>query len=329
VFAPIDRIVPRSVRRTATLTGLVPVALAAVLLTGCGPARPAVPAPAPPSIPASVRVRVADRIVTVALEDYVLGSALAEISPVGESAATITKVFDVQAILARTYAVAHMGRHRAEGFDLCDTTHCQLYEPGRLATSRFAANARAAVAATQGELLWYDTRPIEALFHSDCGGYTAAPEAIWGGNAVAYLRPMRDTVPALTHHTWQLVVPREDLRAALNANPRSAAGNRLDALTVVARDVSGRAAEVQIKGEHGPVIRGEEFRAIISRALGPKGLQSTRFTVSRRGTAFVFDGSGYGHGAGLCQTGAMARARRGESVKEILEQYFPGARLGR
>jgi stage II sporulation protein D len=100
-------------------------------------------------------------------------------------------------------------------------------------------------------------------------------------------------------------------------------------LTVVARDVSGRASEVQIKGERGPVIRGEEFRAILTRALGPKSLQSTRFTVSRRGTAFVFDGSGYGHGAGLCQTGAMARARRGESVSEILQQYFPGARLGR
>jgi stage II sporulation protein D len=310
---------------------VAPVVLAAALLTGCGSPRPAVPPPASaaPSIPASVRVRVGDRIVTVPLDDYVLGSALAEVSPVGESAATIGTVFDMQAILARTYAVAHIGRHRAEGFDLCDSTHCQLYEPGRLATSRFAADARAAVAATRGELLWYNARPIDALFHSDCGGYTAAPEAIWGGDAVAYLRPMRDEVPALAHHTWQIVIPREDLRAAINADPRSAVGNRLDGLTVVARDVSGRAAEVQIKGEREPVIRGEEFRAILTRVLGPKGLQSTRFTVSRRGTAFVFDGSGYGHGAGLCQTGAMARARRGESVAEILQRYFPGARLGR
>jgi stage II sporulation protein D len=317
----------RRARPSRALALLCLVALAA--LAGCAPPHPATPVAAVTSLPASVRVRLGTRIVTVPLEDYVLGSALAEVSPVGESVATISRVYQMQAILARTYAVSHLGRHRGEGFDLCDTTHCQLYEPGRAATSRFTVDARAAVAATRGEVLWYAARPIEALFHSDCGGYTAAPETIWGGSPVAYLRPLRDQVPALTHHTWQCAVTREALRAALNADARSAVGERLDALTVVLRDVSGRAAEILLKGERAPVVRGEDLRTILGRAIGPRGLQSTRFAVTRRGSTFVFEGSGYGHGVGLCQLGAMARARRGETVADILAEYFPGARLAR
>ena len=62
---------------------------------------------------------------------------------------------------------------RAEGFDLCDGVHCQLYEPGRIRTSRFAAVARAAVERTAGMILAYSNRPAEVLFHADCGGHTA------------------------------------------------------------------------------------------------------------------------------------------------------------
>ena len=90
-------------------------------------------------------------------------------------------MFEVQAIVARTYAAAHRGRHARDGFDLCSTTHCQLYEPGRLVTSRWADAARGAGGRTAGLLVLYEGLPADAVFHADCGGWTSAAADVWGG----------------------------------------------------------------------------------------------------------------------------------------------------
>ena len=127
-------------------------------------------------------VRTGGRIETVPLEDYVLASALAEVSPVDQPAATVGRIFEVQAVLARTYAAGHIGKHRTEGFDLCDTTHCQLYDPNRLRVSRFASEARDAVRRTAGLVLTYQGQLAEGLYHADCGGYTASAVDVWGGS---------------------------------------------------------------------------------------------------------------------------------------------------
>src|SRR5207302_3274040 len=55
--------------------------------------------------------------------------------------------------------------------------------------------------------------------------------------------------------------------------------------------------------------------------------KSSRFEVARSGLNFVFRGSGFGHGLGLCQEGAHVMAQRGANVQKILEKYFPGTRL--
>ena len=89
-------------------------------------------------------MRSGGQIVSVPLDDYVAASILSEVSPLGETPDTVARIFQIQAVVARTYAVFSIGRHHAEGFDLCDSTHCQLYEPGRLKTSRFADVARLA-----------------------------------------------------------------------------------------------------------------------------------------------------------------------------------------
>ena len=80
-------------------------------------------------------------------------------------------------------------------------------------------------------------------------------------------------------------------------------------------------------GEHAHELRGEELRTIVNRALGPRAIQSTLFTVSRNRTDVVFSGAGFGHGVGLCQVGAAERARRGESLQAIVSHYFPGCHL--
>jgi stage II sporulation protein D len=294
-------------------------------LAGCAPLAPQSPEPQSIVLPEVVLVRSGGRISAVPLEDYVTASVLSEVSPTAESDETVARILQVQAVVARTYAVFELGRHRSEGFDLCDTTHCQLYEPARLKTSRFAQSVRAAVARTTGKILTYQGRAAEALFHADCGGYTAGANQVWGGMSVPYLLAAPDEVAALTHRTWQLTVPAEKLRLALNADPRTRIGKRLTSIEIRDRDISGRAAEIVLTGDVSQTVRGEDLRAVIGQALGDRAFLSTRFSVRRTATDYVFSGTGFGHGVGLCQIGAAARARRGDSIDSILGHYFPAA----
>jgi stage II sporulation protein D len=307
-------------------------AILALTIVGAGCATGTTPRrdPAPSAavdLPTVIRVRTAGRVLSVPLEEYVLGTALSEVSPVGESTSVATGIFRLQAILARTYAVAQQGRHRQEGFDLCDTTHCQLYEPARLKTSRFVAVARQAVTDTAGQVLMFGQRPAETLFHADCGGHTADAETIWGGR-VPYLIGAPDPVPQDTHRRWQVSLRRDHLRDAFNASPVSRVGRRLTSLRIAERDASGRAARIEIKGEEATyLLRGEQVRAILNRTFGQRAILSTRFTVSPAGEDYRFEGTGFGHGVGLCQVGAAARLRRNEPVRAVLTSYFPGTRL--
>ena len=114
-----------------------------------------------------------------------------------------------------------------------------------------------------------------------------------------------------------------------NASPRSEVGRTLDRIDVVEQDCGGRANRIAVVGEHSHEIRGEEFRTIVNRALGPRAIQSTLFTVSRSRSDVVFSGAGFGHGVGLCQVGAAERAKRGESLQAIVSHYFPGVLISK
>jgi stage II sporulation protein D len=263
----------------------------------------------------------------VPLEQYVLGTALSEVSPVGEPPATVERIFEVQAIIARTYAAAHVGRHGRDGFDLCDDIHCQLYEPKRIGASRFTAVAREAVQRTRGQVLLYDDKPIEAVFHADCGGHTTDASAVWSGPSLPYLAGRPDDLPAGAHRTWRTDLSADQIRRACNADRSTAIGRRVTNVRVVDRDDSGRVTTLEVQGDRTVRMRGEQFRALVNDAFGTRTLMSTRFTVARTGQTYTLAGSGYGHGVGLCQIGAATRARRGESLDEIFAAYFPGASL--
>ena len=309
--------------------GLTMAVLTAVAACARTPApRPVVRA-APPraAVPETLSVRTSAGISALSLEDYVLGSVLAEVSPVNETPAATERIFEIQAIIARTYATSRLGRHRDEGFDFCDTTHCQVYDRARLATSRFAAVARAAVARTSGRILTYGARPVEALFHSDCGGVTASAETVWGGPPVPYLRAQTDDVPEPAHRPWRFEASAAAVREALAADPRTNVGRTLTGIGIAATDASGRASELTLSGERQLTVRGDTLRAVLNRRFGDRAIQSTRLTITRAGALYVFEGTGFGHGVGLCQRGAAARVRRGDPVADILLAYYPGTAL--
>lgn len=304
--------------------------LALVAAGSCGGPPPSVPGRDPLVLPETILVRSQGRIVRVPLEEYLIGTTLAEVGPVGERPEVVERIFRVQAIIARTYAASHLGRHAAEGFNLCDTTHCQVYDPARLRTSRFAAAARAAVDATRGQILVFNGRPGQALFHADCGGHTADAAAVWGGQSVPYLTGAPDPLPEGTHRTWQFELTADQLREALNASPTTAIGATLHRVRVAARDASGRVALVEVDGSEPRSLRGEQLRAAINQVFGARAIMSTRFTLQLTAEGgYRFEGTGYGHGVGLCQVGAAARLRRGDDVARVLAAYYPGTTLTR
>ena len=126
---------------------------------------------------------------------------------------------------------------------------------------------------------------------------------------------------------WRLALNLDHLRRILNTTSDTAVGRRLDQIAVVSRDPAGRATRVSVAGEKHLVVRGERLRAVISRQLGPRAFRSARFSVEQQADRILFSGQGFGHGVGLCQTGAIIRARRGESVDAILTHYYPGTWL--
>jgi len=306
----------------STRPSLLPALL---LLAACVP--PHTPAAPRIPLPEQIAVRAGGRVLSVPLEEYVLGTVLAEVAPTGETAAVAARIFEVQAIVARSYATANLGRHRADGFDFCDTTHCQVYDPARIRTARLAPAARDAVQRTAGQILSYANRAAEGLFHADCGGSTAAADAVWGGRAVPYLLPRRDDIDPAAHRQWRWSASADQLRSALRGDVRTDVGRSLTSITIATRDESGRARQVALNGERSLLVRGEDFRMAIVRAHGARTIQSTRLSITRSGSAYVFEGTGFGHGVGLCQTGAAARARRGETTEAILGAYFAGTRV--
>src|SRR5215210_7402126 len=144
------------------------LAAAAILASSCSnpPSRAHLPSVGRP-FPKTLRVQVAEEgnaVRRVSIEQYVHAAIISEFAPPSGDAALIEQMFEVQAIVGRTYAIANPGRHAKQGFDLCSTTHCQLFEPSRLKTSRWAGAAGEAVGRTAAVVLWHGKAPVLALF---------------------------------------------------------------------------------------------------------------------------------------------------------------------
>ncbi|MGH9970872.1 MAG: SpoIID/LytB domain-containing protein, partial [Pyrinomonadaceae bacterium] len=211
------------------------------------------------------------------------------------------------------------------------TTHCQRYRliDSAAADSLVAPEIIDAVKQTNGEVL-HDAggRIVDSYFSASCGGATANLRTLWGVWAPSYLEGGRDeyclTMP---HHSWSDVISATDLLRAVQSDPRTDVGRRLTSLVVTRRDKSGRAELITIEGERRRTVSGWDFKIVVGRTLGWNLLKSSRFEIARVGSNYVFRGSGFGHGLGLCQEGAHVMARRGATYKQILAKYFPNTHV--
>lgn len=245
----------------------------------------------------------------VALEDYVArvlaGEALRDSRPAA---------FEALAIAVRTFALANRSRHRSDGFDLCDQTHCQVPRPATAATERAAES-------TAGRVLLRDGAPASIYFSASCGGRTEVPSAVWPGAEDPPFLPSRPDDACQGAPVWAADLAEADLGRALGL---AGFRGRLTDVRIASRSASGRVATLHLTGLTPPSISGQDLRMAVGRTLGWQHLKSTAFELRRSGSGYQFNGHGSGHGVGLCVIGSARLAEAGKTAEEILARYFPG-----
>lgn len=223
-----------------------------------------------------------------------------------------------QTIAARTFALQNRKRHSSEGYDVCSTTHCQVYKD----LDSAVPEADAAIEATFGEVLIYNGRLINATFHSDSGGMTENAEDVWG-QAVPYLVSVDDFDTKT--YPWSKKIAVKDFVAALGKDIGDLKSIKLSALEIgrgaADRSSSGRVKYLIAVGSKGEVkITGVEMRSKFK-------LMSTLFDAKLNGGEIEVTGFGFGHGVGMAQYGAKDYADNGVGYADIVTHYYKGATI--
>jgi len=251
-------------------------------------------------------------VTTIPLEEYVARVLGGEAAPASGVAA-----LEALAITARTFALANLGRHRRDGFDLCTLTHCQVL---RDPTSAM----RAAVVASAGRVLAWKGAPAAVFYTASCGGHTERPSAVWAGAEDPPFLPARRDSACAGEPRWAAEISAHDLQRTFVA---AGFRGKLRDLSRRGQTGSGRVQQLKLEGLSPDAIAATDFRTLVGRALGWHLIKSTDFTVHRRSGGFYFEGHGFGHGVGLCVLGSVRRAARGDSATDILKAYFPGLKI--
>ena len=266
------------------------------------------------SAPAMLRVGLAKTgggytVVEMPIEAYVARVVAGEAARDSQAGA-----LEALAITVRTFAAANLGRHRADGFDLCDQTHCQVIRTATAATERAAG-------ATAGRLLLHDGLPATVYYSASCGGRTAIPSDVWPGHEDPPYLPSHSDDACGGAPEWTSELRSADLARALRA---SGYHGTLRGMRIASRNVSGRVARLEIDGLEPAYISGQDLRVAVGRTLGWQHVKSAAFDLRRIGDVYRFTGRGSGHGVGLCVIGSAKLAEKGGSAEQILARYFPG-----
>jgi stage II sporulation protein D len=265
-------------------------------------------------------------------EEYLYSVVGAEMSPDWP-----VEALKAQAVCARTYRDAVWNKHSAMGYNLCDTTHCQVYR----GISTEGANTITAVNNTTGVVARYQSSLPTLYFFASCGGYTANNEDVWTeGTPLQYLRSVSDkdtssmedfcsqALSGNTNYTWSAVLTRSSLETLLKNNSSTKPSNSSARLINVRRntiDVSGRAKYVDIVyNTETKTVSGATFRTVVGATTIKSTLWTSNPVYNSSNDTFTFYGKGYGHGVGLCQYGAKGRALSGYTYREILSHYYKG-----
>lgn len=241
-----------------------------------------------------------------------------------------TEAYKAQAVAARTYTIKNMRNHAGAGYNLCDSTHCQLF-------TGFAAikpKAQTAADFTRNEVVTYNSELISTFYHAICGGRTEAMGFVWSFEHKPYLVSVKDGPEGRPHcaiapaFNWKT---RMSLKA-LNRIARKLLWIKPDEeirkMTVSERGISKRAVTIEFAAANRKIrIPATDFYHGIGRRAGWNAVRSTLFDVYSGKDYIILEGRGYGHGVGMCQWGAEGMAREGFGYRDILLHYYPGTKI--
>lgn len=270
----------------------------------------------------TIRVYLHDtgQVQTMGFEEYLLGVVAAEMEPTWPAEALAA-----QAIVARTFTldkIARQGGVPGRNADAStDIQEFQAYDAGRVND-----NVRQAVQRTRGMVLAFQGEFVRTWFSAYCDGMTSTAEAglAFREFPTPFITRVEDICPEYTPENVQnytVTFTKAEVTEAVKQSGQNTGS--FNQIQVVDRDPAGRAVSVRIGDA---TVSGPAFRI----AIGSTRLRSTKWdNVTVQGDRVTFVGSGYGHGVGMCQWGAKARADRGNNFEQIVTGYFPNTNLGK
>ena len=332
---------------------------------------------------------------TLTVVNYVkIGEYLKGVVPREMQASWNIEALKAQSVSARNYTLRSLKKHNSVGYDLCDTTNCQVYDGYDIEHP----NSNKAVDETKNKVLKYNGQMAEVFYYACSGGYTANNEDVWSGTAIPHLRGKKDPYSIDTPYAnWKYTVSKEEASKLLKAKGYDV-GQIISLETVVGK-VSPRVLELKIKGTNSTAVLPKEKAREV---FGASNIKSTNYIIENQGDPIeepvvnndlyvisanettptksssdklsvitpegvkklnsnlqkiyisngaemvvkeikgsglantqpislekdiTFTGSGWGHGVGMSQYGALAMAKEGRGYSEILEFYYTGARV--
>lgn len=220
--------------------------------------------------------------------------------------------YKAQALIARTFALAYLEKHKSEGFNLCDGTHCQAYK-GKLG---FDKNIYKSTVETEGEVIVDTTKQfITAAFHSNCGGFTANSQDVWV-TSKPYLVAVEDRYCTNSRNSnWEVTIPLGKWKKFLQSKG-------VDTTTIT------DSKQYDFKPKERPVFYAIANQKIpVTQIRSNFKLRSAFFSIKVVKNEVRIEGRGYGHGVGLCQEGAMQMALKGWKYDKIIKYYYKGVRI--
>ena len=235
-------------------------------------------------------------------------------------------------------------------FDVCADDHCQRYQGLTMAVGE---TVRKAIDQTWGLVLTYEGEICDARFSKCCGGRMELFSTCWEDKDYPYLQPLPDTpdcaeggkvfcdtkdeailsqvlndydLETEDFYRWRTEYSRTEVSDLVRKRSGMDFGT-IRALVPIERGPSGRLKRLKIVGDRKTIVIGKEL--IIRRWLSDSHLKSSAFDVKWDGDRLILDGSGWGHGVGLCQIGAAVMASKGYTYDQILLHYYPGSKLER
>jgi SpoIID/LytB domain protein len=290
-----------------------------------------------------------DCILKTGLEKILAGVVPSEIS-----AYAATGALRAQAVAARGEILAKIGiRHEGEGFDICSEQHCQVYK----GETKYSKMVEPKISPTAGYVLVHSGKIVEAVYSANCGGHTEANHYVWTTQPDPVLSGVWDH--SSPHPTLDLTEeeqvgdfiknPPQNCHCAQDGVPGShnfrwqksidAVGwkevenklgiGRIKGIKNIARGLSGRIYQMTFLGQYGDKTLMKELN--IRRLFGSVKSACFILHLQKDASGFVtsvnLEGAGFGHGVGMCQTGAQSMAKKGFDFKSILLHYYPGSRL--